>query len=170
LQPQVDLLHAIEERASADFADKLHGSLIAGDQSPRVTRVQHPQSFVATTCHVQQCHGLMRDPELWAAVPQADRTQSVSSRAFAMVSMAVCSVSQLLHVPQAGFPYCLFKLLTEPGEATAQALLAQPQCLLDAFSKSFLTRFSTPARTPKTRFFLTPRQTGEPTPPSWASR
>eukprot|EP00972_Heterocapsa_arctica_P104060 15335512-Heterocapsa_arctica.AAC.1 len=68
----------------------------------------------------------------------------MASLAFGMISAAACSLEQIMFRRWRGFPYSLWQVVLEPTTAVAEKILAQPQCLLDPWSRSFLEKFSTP--------------------------
>ena len=143
MQCQIRLLHALEERASHTWMNRvLQGWMGMGPQTR--CRIVEAATQPATRPYFQSLHNLMFQDDPWQALAGHQRTQRETSLAFALLARAACAVYQLIHQPYRGFPYKLFALLVADGAHKLKLIRdiqdARP-CLLDSFSSNFLRRY-----------------------------
>ena len=88
---------------------------------------------------------LYYDGRVWAALRPSAQTYGCASLAFCMASTAHCALYQLAFVYTDSWPYCMWRLLTEPSETlafTAFTFLNTPTCMLCPWSQWFLARYN----------------------------
>lgn len=79
---------------------------------------------------------LLREPDMWRAMPTKGLCVQKNALAFRMVSRMGCCVHQLVAVPHTQMPTKMFRVLADP--ASASEVAATPTCMQDAWSANFL--------------------------------
>ena len=82
----------------------------------------------------------------WAALKQAGRTFGLATIAFVMISTVHCALVQMGLEAMGTFPFMIWSLLVDATVENAQAILDTSRCLLDSWTRKFLSHFSTVAK------------------------
>ena len=138
LSPLVRLLNSLEVTASTTWQEERMKECIDG--GPFVTRVEEALSSHRTSSFMGDARHLLFSPQAWSPVlPPEFATGAYSSMAFAMLARSMAGIKQLMSSAHASYPLKLFQLIRRPG--CAAAILADPPCLKDSFTRLFLTKW-----------------------------
>ena len=140
LDPQVRLMRGLLDRAGMAWRERqLTHSVLTGQLV--LTRIADAASCRLTVAFMTQVRTLLQSGEVWLCLPESLRTHRYLSMAFAMVSRAACGVHGRIHSPCRQYPFVLFRLLEDNSQALAERIRTDPECLLDPFSKLFLSKW-----------------------------
>ena len=140
LAPQISLLHHVEKQAAESFdKEQWCNFMKTGARRYRVLECHHGE--LAESFRTQS-RALACTAEPWLALAPRDRTEETHSLAWAMLSIASCSLHFVCFIRWSVYPFRLFQLLETPTAAAASQLLRDPVCLKDSFSQLFLGKYS----------------------------
>lgn len=93
------------------------------------------------TIFFEHLEALFDSPEQWSSLPRSALSVRFRASAFKVLSKAGGGVKELLAAPHQRYPTKMFVLLEDPGAAVA--LLTDTPCMLDTWSRAFLSRHPT---------------------------
>jgi hypothetical protein len=150
LGPQASLMRKFLQRAGGAWRREQVAQAIKTG-APLTSPLLDVLSGRLTRVFLDKATALLRQPDLWEAIPADLRTHQQLSLAFAMLSTAICAVHHRLHHPSKQYPLKLFTVLSAAGRTrVAAALRATPVCLMDEFTQRFLKRHGLDLETPDT--------------------
>jgi hypothetical protein len=152
LAPCAKLMNTLELFGARQWDADSFVQGLSGDRYLRV-RMLHAHSGHLTADFLRSVVGLMFQESQWAALEVDSHTVSLCGLAFSMLSTAVCGVTAKLVFRHQGVPFKLWAVLDSGGRAASAAakqIDTTPECLLDGFSKRFLSRHRGTLETPKT--------------------
>ncbi len=140
MQPHVDLMASLLRMSGEKWANQTYINMSnGGGFQSRFTQLLFGS---LTKPYFESMVSRLFDAELWSAVPHDERTACCNLQAFQMLSRGAGCIEALLAHPSSCYPYRLFGLTMGTAEQVDR-VHADPECVLDAFSKDYLRRYPT---------------------------
>ena len=124
----------------SEKAKQASACLSSGD-CRRSFRIVSEAEGVEDECFLQSVRWLFQECEMWDTMPPRDHHASMRSLAFRCASRMGCVFHKLLRSRHKGFPYQMFRLLTNPD--FAEKFRNMSECVLDEWCKSLRRRYPT---------------------------
>lgn len=143
MQPQVKLMQRFLFEGSAEWDLKQERQAL--ETGARTWRVVEVFIGASTGGFFNESSRLLTDQSAWGALHPTHRAVQVCAKAFSHVARAIGGVFMLISFPLSSCPFRLWTLLTARDDddlaAKAAELFYTPKCMMDKFSRDFMTLF-----------------------------